>query len=122
VQYENFITRVEQEAKVARDEAEIITGAFFETLGSRLTPHEAEDVAAELPSELADRLLERADSTEKFHADAFFERLGAITDTDQETARSQARVVWHVLTGIIETGELEDIRNQLPEDINSELT
>ena len=50
--YEHFITTVQHEAGVSKDEAERAVGATLTTLAERISGGEANDIAKQLPSEL----------------------------------------------------------------------
>jgi uncharacterized protein (DUF2267 family) len=60
--------------------------------------------------------LEDADKTERFSVDDFFLRVAAKETADLPDAAHHARAVIAVLQKAITTGELEDIRAQLPDN------
>jgi uncharacterized protein (DUF2267 family) len=106
--------------------AEAITFVVFQELRERITPHEAADVAAQLPPGLKRAWLEyeRPDrSVLRTHLAEFLGRIrqhGALTD-DAEAARG-ARAVFAALQQLLGSpsgieGEAWDVFSQLPKDL-----
>ena len=109
--------------------AEAVSFAVFQELRDRLTPTEARDVAAQLPTALKTLWGEGADPhrpanrVNKVHADEFIGRVRkrAVLADDAEAERA-VRAVFRTLRGLLGSasgleGEAWDIFSQLPKDM-----
>ena len=118
MRYDEFIGQVQHRAGLSsRAEAERATRATLETLAERLVGGEVDDLAAQLPPELA-LYLQPSDAGIgiKFTLDEFFELVSEREGVDLSDAAFHARVVIGVLTEAVSMGEIEDVRAQLPAD------
>ncbi|MHB0937524.1 MAG: DUF2267 domain-containing protein [Armatimonadota bacterium] len=121
-----LLSRVMQIPGVNTEEhAEHVVAAVFQALRDRLTPGEADDVWAQLPSEWKD-LWESGSWWEKITA-----RLRGMNHLDREAfiarvqvhikheinAEHAVRVVFHALKEQISVGEVNDVASQLPTDL-----
>jgi uncharacterized protein (DUF2267 family) len=88
--------------------------ATLQTLGERVTPGQADDLAAQLPEELG-LYLKMAEGVEQFELEEFFERVTKREGIDRPDAVYHARVVIDVLLEAVTTGEIEDLLSQLPD-------
>lgn len=88
--------------------------AVLTTLGERLYPGEAEDLAGSLPMEL-DHFVRDAKPGQRFSRDEFLQRVAEIEDSDEADALWHIQVVFGLLSRAISPGEMEDIRSGLPE-------
>ena len=95
-EYEQFITLVEQKAKLSRDEAEAATRATLQTLAERISAGQARDLAEQLPPELAPWLA-TIGGAEPFDVDEFLRRVAEREDTDISRAERDARAVFAAL-------------------------
>ena len=112
--YDEFVGQVQYRAELgSRGEAVRATRATLQTLGDRLQPDEADDLASVLPMEI-DRFLTTAESGQAFGYGAFVERVAERTEADKPEAGFYARVVMDVLDDAIPSGEREDVESQLP--------
>ena len=117
---DEFLAHVRERADLeSTDEARAATEATLRAFGSRLTEPEAEDLAAQLPEEFgADLTWESGTEPESFDADAFVarvrEREADDSRIDDDDVEAHARAVASVLTDAVSSGELSDIRAQLP--------
>ena len=112
--YGEFIGQVQYRAELgSRGEAVRATRATLQTLGDRLQPDEADDLASVLPMEI-NRFLTTADSGQSFGYDKFVERVAERTEADKPETGFYARVVMNVLDDAIPPGEREDVESQLP--------
>ena len=118
MKYDEFISQVQRRANLdSREEAERATHATLETLGERLAGGEAKDLAAQLPTELAQYLQQAYTGIqEKFSLDEFFWRASQREGVDLTESTYHARVVIALLSEAVTLGEIEDVRAQLPED------
>ena len=112
--YGEFIGQVQYRAELgSRGEAVRATRATLQTLGDRLQPDEADDLASVLPMEI-DRFLTTADSGQLFGYGAFGDPFDERAEADKSAAGFYARVVMDVLNDAIPPGEREDVESQLP--------
>ena len=120
MKYEEFIGRVQNRARLGpREEAVKATRATLETLAERLAGGEPKDLATQLPEEIGVYLQhEKTGSGERFSLDEFFNRVSEREGTDLPAAVYHARVVVEVLGEAVTTGEINDIRSQLPSEFD----
>lgn len=115
MEYNEFVGRVHNRAKMASTgEAVQAIRATLQTLGERVTPGQADDLAAQLPEELG-LYLKMAEGVEQFELEEFFERVTKREGIDRPDAVYHARVVIDVLLEAVTTGEIEDLLSQLPD-------
>jgi uncharacterized protein (DUF2267 family) len=116
MQYDEFLGKVQNRARLAtKSEAVKASRATLEVLAQRLFGGEADDLAAQLPSELA-YYMKQVESSESFDLDAFFERVAEREGVDLPDATHHSRMVMSVVREAITQGEFEDVLAQLPED------
>ncbi len=116
--YSDFIGRVQNRAKMGTEEDAVqATRVTLETLSERLAKAEADDLAAQLPEEIG-RFMEIDKESERFSVDEFFKRISEKSNVKIQDAAYHARVVIEVLSEAVSEGELDDVRNQLPDDYN----
>jgi uncharacterized protein (DUF2267 family) len=113
--YERFITLVEQEAGVGREAAVQASHAVLQTLADRIAAGEARDLAAELPPELGPWIA-TATPAEAFDVDEFIRRVAEREGVDPSTAERHARAVFEVLRRALSPKELYDTIAELPSD------
>ncbi|MCU4972636.1 DUF2267 domain-containing protein [Halobacteria archaeon AArc-m2/3/4] len=104
------------------DSAEIASEAVFETLGETLTAGEAENVAAQLPSELAGHLEDVDHDGSGYDREAFVERVGEHlreTELDPDEAERYTQGVTDALAAALTQRELQDMKAQLGVEIHS---
>ena len=115
MQFEEFITRVQEQARLdTREDAITITRAVLETLGERLDRKVRNGVEAQLPNELKEFLLTRAGSGDQYSLEEFYSRVGARADLKYNEATERTRQVFTVLREAVAGGEIEDILEDLP--------
>lgn len=118
MQYDEFVGEVQNRARLpSRGDTVRAIQATLETLAERIAPGEADDLAAQLPPELG-AFLRDVETTERFSVDDFFLRVAAKETADLPDATHHARAVMAVLQEAVTTGELDDIRAQLPDNYN----
>jgi len=116
MKYDAFIGEVENRARLpSRGDAVRATQAVLETLAERIRQGEADDLAAQLPPEIG-TYLRGGETTERFDVDEFFLRVAAKETADLPDAVHHARAVMDVLKEAVTTGELDDIKAQLPDN------
>jgi uncharacterized protein (DUF2267 family) len=120
---ENEFYKLVQEASHLEtiDHARVASEAVLETLGETLTGGEAEDIAAQLPSELAS-LVEDADHDGAgYDREAFVEHVGDHlqgTDVEDGDAEQFADGVTDAIAATLTQGELQDLKAQLDDDLH----
>lgn len=121
MKYEEFIGHVQHRARLGnRWEAERAAWATLKTLGERLADGEAKDLAAQLPSPLAQfELSGLAGKGIPFSLDEFYQIVSNREAVDVQQAVRHAQAVISVLQEAISQGELHDIRAQLPGEYSS---
>ncbi len=114
--YEDFISRVQQRARVKNwNEALAAIEATLKTLGERLTSTEAADLAAQLPPTIG-RFLTVVDTNKDFNLEEFYEHVSQRESIDQPISREHARAVMSVVEEAVGPGELQDVLTQLPDE------
>ena len=114
MKYSDFLGTVQNQARLGTESAAVsAVRATFETLGERLAGGQADHVAAQLPEELG-YYLRQAGKDESFELDTFYERVSEREGVDLPDAVYHAKVVMKVLEEATSTGEMRDMRAQLP--------
>jgi uncharacterized protein (DUF2267 family) len=111
--YERFITIVEQGAGIGREEAVRAAQATLQTLAERIDRGEARDLADELPAELAPWIATTT-PPEGFDLDEFVRRVAEREGVDEATAERHARVVFDAMGRAISPKELFEMLAELP--------
>jgi uncharacterized protein (DUF2267 family) len=116
MKHDEFIGQVQHRARLSsRGEAERAVRATLETLAERLSGGEAEDLAAQLPLEIGHHLRGPWSAQgERFPLDEFFRLVSLREGVDLPAAVFHARAVIEVLSEAVSTGEMDDVRAQLP--------
>ncbi|RBI64405.1 DUF2267 domain-containing protein [halophilic archaeon] len=91
--------------------------AVLTTLGERIQEGEATDLAGPLPMEI-DWYLENADSGQRFDYDEFVSRVAERANVDQQDANYYAQAVVSLVAEVVPKGELQQVRDQLPDDFD----
>ena len=117
MQFDEFINRVQERTGLdTSEDAERLARAVLETLGERLDRKVRNGVEAQLPNELKDVLLARAQNTDQFTLEEFYNRVGARADLTYQDATEHTRQVLAVLQDAIAEGEKKQILESLPPD------
>ncbi len=114
--YNDFITLVQERANLDnRTLAAAITSATLATLAERVQGDGANNLASELPRELA-MLLQRQPGTpgEKFPVDEFTRRVAERANIDTDQAILQLRVVLEALRAGVSEGATNHLWAELP--------
>ena len=114
--YDEFVGQVQHRAHLADGgQAMRAIHATLETLNERLVGGEADDLAAQLPTEIGSYLREPV-LQEKFGFHEFFERVAVREEVPISDAAFHASAVVSVLCNAVSRGEMEDVRSQLPKE------
>lgn len=121
--HDEFIGQVQSRARLAsRGEAERATRATLETLAERIADGAAQNLAAQLPSEIGEHLRRKAPAAagtgERFSVDDFFERVAERGGADRPQAVFHARVVLEVLEEATSGALMAKVREQLPAEFD----
>ena len=114
--YEQFITIVEQaigDQPTSDGEASLATRATLQTLGERIDPGQARQLASQLPAEIAPWVATQTPA-QRFDADEFVRRLGEREGVDPAIARRHAGAVLTALDRAIPSKEWSDVVAELP--------
>ncbi len=120
MKHDEFIGQVQHRARLSsRGAAERATRATLETLAERLAGGEAKDLASQLPQEIAEHLRrEWSGVGERFSLEEFFRRVSMREGIDLPDAVFHARAVIEVVKEAVSTGEIDDVRAQLPAEFD----
>ena len=114
-QYE-FIARVKDLAEVqTNEEAERAIRATLETLRERLADNEPNDLADQLPPEIADPLRGEG-GRDSFSLAEFYRRVADKEGIEEPEAIRHARAVATVMEEAVTTGEMDHVRDQLKDE------
>lgn len=117
MQYLDFIHRVQEETGVNSPErAAQISRAVLETLGERLDRQTRNGVVAQLPKELKEFMLTRANGGDSYDVPEFYRRVGARAGMKYYDSAERTWKVMAVLREAIPDGEVNDILEGLPAD------
>ncbi|HLC42246.1 MAG TPA: DUF2267 domain-containing protein [Methylomirabilota bacterium] len=116
-----YQTVIQTSGESSQEAARRATAAVFHTLRDRLTPGEADQVAAQLPIELKD-VWWAGDQTErrplKVHRQEFYQRVVKEASLPSiKEARWVTLAVFAALKEQLSPGEAEDVLAQLPKDL-----
>lgn len=101
-----------------RQEIESATRSVLAAVADRINRPEAQDLASQLPKELADLVKGRGGPVQKMDAETFMARIQSDLDLQTpEQAERVSRSVLSVLKEAVSQGEWEDVMSQLPRDL-----
>lgn len=119
MKYDEFIGQIQSRARLGTlGDAVKATRAVLETLGERVPGDEIKDLAAQLPSEIAHYFSQKSEIVDKFGLNDFFKRVSEREPCDLPDAIYHSRVVMSVMRDAVTTGEISDIRAQLPDEFD----
>lgn len=111
---DEFLATVRERGQYAdRVEVERVTGAVLGLLGARLTPGEAEDLAAQLPEGTEDAVLAGPGSQDGLGVEEFVATLAQRLESTRETARWDASAVLSTVADSVTGGQLNQVLGQL---------
>lgn len=117
MQYNDFLSKVKTHANMQSDEQALnVTRATLETLSERIAGLEPKDLAAQLPEELK-TYMKNEGSGEQFDVNEFYNRVAKRANiNDNNVAQQQTKAVMTTVAEAVTEGELNDVRDQLPDD------
>lgn len=107
------------------EDAEHVVTAVFQALRDRLTPNEAEDVEAQLPTSWKElwesgawweKVSSRLRGLNKLDREEFLRRV-QMHIRNEVAAEDAVRTIFRALKEQISAGEADDVSSQLPEDL-----
>lgn len=116
MKYDQFLAEVRHRGEYSdSDEAARVSQAVLEVLASRVTPTEANDLAAQLSGPLGE-VVSRSGGSQAatFGVDEFCQRVADRTGTEPRTAERDASTVLSTVADSVSGGELNDLISQLP--------
>jgi len=119
MRYEEFMAKVRDRGEYTGiEEADGVTRTVLARLGQRLAGGEAKDLAAQLPVELQDVLLDisAAGQADAVGIHQFLRLLAVELTATEETARWDASAVLSTVAEAVSGGQLNQILSQLPSE------
>jgi len=121
MQYHEFIHAARERLGLETPEAVVnVARAFLHTLTEHLAGNTADNLAAQLPAELAQLIREidpeERDQGQRFKLSEFYIRMARRTGTDDATARRYTHGFMDVLARSISEGEVQKLRKVLSAD------
>jgi uncharacterized protein (DUF2267 family) len=114
--YDEFVKEVRDRAGLeSREEAERTATVVLQALSDRLIGGEADDLLAQLPAPLKERITV-TDEAVKMDAEEFVARIAGDLGVPQGEARDRIQAVFDVLQEAVTPGEFDDVLAQLPRD------
>lgn len=118
MKYDEFIKHVQSAAQIeSRDDAKRAIQVTFAMLAQRIYGKEAEDLASQLPEEMAQYLRgDEGENGEYLSLKKFYERVAQKEGVDGPTAAIHVRAVLSVLQKAVTPGQFSHIRANLPSE------
>jgi len=118
MKYDEFIKHVQSAAQIeSRDDAKRAIQVTFAMLAQRIYGKEAEDLASQLPEEMAQYLRgDEGENGEYLSLKKFYERVAQKEGVDGPTAAIHVRAVLSVLQQAVTPGQFSHIRANLPSE------
>jgi uncharacterized protein (DUF2267 family) len=107
-----FIKRIAELTGFDRERAERTARATLVTLGTRIDPGEADDLAAQLPDSLGACVPHEGEAA-RFSPDEFARRVARVVPLHNDQARPAIRAVFTVLHEAVSEGEMRQVLAQL---------
>jgi uncharacterized protein (DUF2267 family) len=118
MEYTEFITHVQSLAQSnSREEAEVATRATLETIRELIPKDEAQELAVEIPPELAECLCVReTEPSQSFHLQEFIKRASQRENIEPTTAAIHVRAVFAVLQNAVTPEKFRKFHNYFSHD------
>jgi uncharacterized protein (DUF2267 family) len=116
---ERFLERVAAHSGDTLTDARRMTDATLVTLGERLPPGQARELAAHLPEELAAPLRDAEGPDEPFGYHEFIHRVAQRECVSIRSARDDASAVMATIADVLPASEIEYVRAALPADYDA---
>jgi uncharacterized protein (DUF2267 family) len=116
VRADQFVQRVADRAGLDEQRARRAVDAVLETFGERIAAGEAEDLAVQLPEEVAAPLLRPGGDAQPLSAEEFVRRVAEREGIPEAVAREHARAVLTTLRESVTVDEWRDTVAELPRE------
>jgi len=114
--YDHFVGQVQNRCRLAsKGEAVAAIRSTLMTLSERLFGDEVDHLVAQLPTEIGWYMKQVTDK-EKFGINEFFKRVSEKEGADLPDSVFHAQIVIEVVREAVAPGEVDDIRQQLPDE------
>lgn len=113
-----FMKRVRELTGMDKEHAEHLVRAVLVTLSTRITPGEADDLAAQLPPSLGACLRDENEPS-RFGPDEFKRRVARVVPLANEQAVPAIGAVFTVLAEAVSEGEMRQVLHQLGTEYES---
>lgn len=120
--YHDMLANVSTATGTDQTRAEKIARAFLETLEARLPKDEAKELVAQLPEELRETLHPAAPVVKRLSKGEFLTQFASTAHLSDEQAPRMARAIWQSLEEAVPDGELDEVREVLPDDLVASFT
>jgi uncharacterized protein (DUF2267 family) len=115
VKLDEFLARVRDRGEYhSPEEAEHVSVAVLWALACRITPEEADDLAAQLPAPLDEALHLDRGRPEPFGREEFLRRVAQQTGARPRTAEWDASAVLSTVADAVSGGQVDHLLSQLP--------
>jgi uncharacterized protein (DUF2267 family) len=116
MKHDQFVGEIQNRAELAsRGEAIRAIRCTLTTLGERLQPGEAKDLAGQLPMEV-DRFLLDAESGQRFSYDEYLDRVADCEGVEHPEAARHARLVVGLVSETVYASEIQEVLSNLPDE------
>lgn len=113
---DQFIAIVAEAARTDTDTADRMIRATLQTLAERIVRGQADDLAAQLPAEVAPWLHKPVPEAGRFDVDEFLRRVSERAGVDLATAERASKAVLTALQRAVSPKEYDDLVAELPRD------
>jgi uncharacterized protein (DUF2267 family) len=110
-----FVKRICERTGFDRERSELLVRTTLVTLGTRISPGESDDLAAQLPGSLAGCLQHESEAC-RFGPNEFKRRVARIVPLANDQAGPAVQAVFGVLAEAVSEGELRQVLGQLGGD------
>jgi uncharacterized protein (DUF2267 family) len=114
MKYDEYIESIGERTRLPREAVETLTHATLRVLAERLSGGEAEDLRAQMPTELKDDLaVPKEKPAQSFGAAEFTRRVAQLAGIDETAAQIGAAAVLATVRDAVTPGEFDDVLSQL---------
>lgn len=111
--FREMIKKVQKYSGFSDMESEDALELMVESLAAHLTEDERKDFASQLPHELQNMAL-AVEPTDEAASQDILEQFMEVQQIDEGRAKKQIYSAWHAIKDAISPGEIDHIRDQLP--------
>lgn len=111
--YKELIKKIQHNSGFSDSESKLAIDNLTTTIAERLDEGERQDFASQLPSELQQIALAAEPLSAERSMD-IIDEIMKLENIDKAHAKKQVLSAWEALKSFISSGEIEDIKSQLP--------